>query len=308
VIVLRGPWGDWDSPGEPTAITIGVLDGVHKGHRELLKRLDPTLLRTVLTFDPHPVEVLRPGTAPRLITTIDERIALLEAAGVGCVGVLDLGDIKEQTPREFIDRILVDLLSVSQLVVGSDFRFGRDRSGDVALLTGLGVDLGFRVEVIDLLEAAEMPVSSSRIRALVEQGRVAEAADLLGSRFRLSNEVVDGDKRGREIGYPTANLRPPHRKLIPGNGVYACFATVAGTTHRAAVNVGVRPTFGGEELLIEAFILDFDREIYGEQLTLEFVQYLRPELAFDGVGELVEQMAVDVDQARSILDSVPLRI
>jgi riboflavin kinase/FMN adenylyltransferase len=308
VIVRRGPWESWPRTGEPTALTIGVLDGVHNGHRELLKRLDPTLLRTVLTFDPHPVEVLRPGTAPRLITTIDERIELLEAAGVECVGVLDLGDIKEQTPREFIDAILVDLFSVSQLVVGSDFRFGRDRSGDVTMLVSLGGDLGFRVEVIDLLEMAETPVSSSRIRALVEQGRVAEAADLLGSRFRLGNVVVGGDKRGRQIGYPTANLRPPRRKLIPGNGVYACFATVGGATHQAAVNVGVRPTFGGEELLIEAFILDFDHEIYGEQLTLDFVQYLRPELAFDGVDELVEQMAVDVDQARSILEAVPLRI
>lgn len=303
MIVRTGPWESWERVPGPASMTIGVLDGVHLGHRELLRRLDPSLLRTVLTFDPHPMEVLRPGTAPRLITTIEERIALLEDAGVGCVGVLDLAEIKDQVPQEFVSQVLVERFAVSHLVVGADFRFGKDRSGDVGLLQEMGRRLGFAVDVIGLLEVAQATVSSSRIRALVAEGRVAEAAELLGSRFRLTNVVVDGDKRGREIGYPTANLRPPPRKLIPGHGVYACLATVDGVTHRAAVNVGVRPTFGGEELLIEAFILDFEADIYGRELTLEFVEYLRPELAFAGVAELVEQMAVDVDRASAILSS-----
>lgn len=302
MIIRKGPWEEWEKLAEPASVTVGVLDGVHRGHRELLDRLDSSLVRTVLTFDPHPVEVLRPGTAPRLITTIDERIALLEDAGMGCVAVLDLAEIQEQTPEEFVSRVLAGKFSVEHMVVGADFRFGKDRVGDVGLLVEMGKDFGYRVDVIDLLEVARTPVSSSRVRSLIEDGKVAEAAELLGSRFTLTNEVVDGDKRGREIGYPTANLRPPPRKLIPGNGVYACFAIVDGVVHPAAVNVGVRPTFGGDELLIEAYILDFDADIYGKRLTVEFVQYLRPELAFAGVDELVQRMRVDVDQARSILD------
>lgn len=308
MIVLRGPWAGWEKVTAPTSVTIGVLDGVHRGHRELLRRLDPSLLRTVLTFDPHPLEVLRPGNGPRLITTIEERLVLLEEAGVGCVGVLDLNEIKEQAPREFVEEILVGRVSVAHLVVGADFRFGKDRAGDVPQLEQLGEGLDYRVDVIELVEVGETPVSSSRIRALIEAGRVGEAAQLLGRRFRLTNQVVDGDKRGRKIGYPTANLRPPPGKLIPGHGVYACFATVDGVTRDAAVNVGVRPTFGGDELLIEAHILDFDDEIYGNDVTVEFVQYLRPELAFDGVDDLVEQMEADVSQAESILEEARSRI
>lgn len=301
-MIREGSWERWEKLQQPTSVTIGVLDGVHLGHRELLRRLDPSLLRTVVTFDPHPVEVLRPGTAPRLITTIEERITLLEDAGVGCVGVLDLGEIRDQVPEAFVTDVLVGRFSMRQLVVGSDFRFGKGRSGDVGLLLAMGEDLGYRVDVIELLEMARAPVSSSRIRTLIEDGMVAEAAELLGSRFTLTSEVIDGDKRGREIGYPTANLHPPPRKLVPGNGVYACFAEVDGVTHEAAVNVGVRPTFGGDELVVEAYILDFDAEIYGRELTLEFVQYLRPELAFPSVDVLVERMAGDVTQARAILD------
>lgn len=302
MIVRQGPWEEWAELNQPTSLTIGVLDGVHRGHRELLRRLDPALLRTVLTFDPHPLEVLRPGAAPKLITTIEERIDLLEDAEMGCVGVLDLSEIQEQAPEEFVTAVLVGKFGIEHLVVGADFRFGKDRAGDVALLRSMGKDLGYRVEVIELLEVARAPVSSSRIRALIEEGNVAEAAELLGSRFTVTNEVVDGDKRGREIGYPTANLRPPPGKLIPGHGVYACFATVDDVVRPAAVNVGVRPTFGGDELLVEAFILDFDADIYGKRLTVEFVQYLRPELAFAGVEDLVARMKVDVDQARSILE------
>jgi riboflavin kinase/FMN adenylyltransferase len=301
MIVRRGPWERWEKVAEPTSMTIGVLDGVHLGHRELLRKLDPSLLRTVLTFDPHPIEILRPGTAPRLITTIEERIALFDDAGIGCVGVLDLAEIREQAPEDFIDQVLVARFSVEHLVVGADFRFGKDRAGDVGLLVEMGEEIGYRVDIIELLEMARAPISSSRIRSLIEEGDVAGAAGLLGSRFTLTNEVVDGDKRGRRIGYPTANLRPPSRKLIPGHGVYACYATVEGGTHQAAVNVGVRPTFGGDELLVEAHILDFDADIYGEDVTLEFVQYLRPELAFAGVDELVERMAEDVRQTRTIL-------
>lgn len=302
-MVLDGPWEGWSSPDESTSVTVGVLDGVHRGHRRLLERLDPGLLPTVLTFDPHPIEVLRPGTPPRLITSLDERLRLLEAEGVGCVGVLDLAMIKEQSPQEFVQSVLLGRLDMAHLVVGADFRFGKDRAGDVDLLQGLGQEAGFEVEVVELVSVGADVVSSSRIRSLVEEGLVAEARELLGSWFTLSNDVVDGDKRGRELGFPTANLRPPPRKLMPGHGVYACFASVEGVTHQAAVNVGVRPTFGGDELLVEAYLIDFSGDLYGKLLTLEFVEFLRPELAFDGIEQLVERIEEDVERTRDVLTS-----
>lgn len=306
--VLNGPWLDWPRVEGRSSVTIGVLDGVHVGHRALLSCLDPAMVPTVLTFEPHPVEVLRPGTPPRLITTIEERIELLDAAGVERVGVLDLTEIKELPPEEFVEDVLVDRLDTGHLVVGDDFRFGRDRSGDVELLEALGSRLGFNTESIELINEGEKTVSSSRIRRLIEAGDVSEAAHLLGTPFRITNTVVDGDKRGSDIGFPTANLRPPDRKVIPATGIYACFVLVGDRRYDAAVSVGVRPTFGGGELLIEAFILDFEGNIYGEQITVEFVEYTRPELAFDGVDELVDQMNEDVSGVRAILEAARSRI
>lgn len=285
-----------------SSLTIGVLDGVHLGHRALLSHLDPDLTRTVVTFEPHPIEVLRPGTHPRLITTVDERSDLLRAVGVDEVVVLDLADIKELTPEEFVEKYLVDRLDVGHVVVGSDFRFGKDRAGDVALLERMGESGGWSVDAIDLVHDGDVPVSSSRIRGLIETGDFTNATKMLGSHFTVTAEVVHGDKRGREIGFPTANMRPPARKVIPAIGVYACFATLGDETRPAAVNVGFRPTFDGKDLLIEAFILDFDQEIYGETLRLHFVERLRPELKFDSVEALVDTMTDDVARARRILE------
>jgi riboflavin kinase/FMN adenylyltransferase len=308
MILLDGSWRDWPAATDQSSVTIGVLDGVHLGHRALLGRLDDSMTRTVLTFDPHPVEVLRPGTPPRLITTIGERIVLLDGSGVECVGVLDLAEIKDQAPREFVEGVLIEKLRVGHLVVGEDFRFGKDRSGDVEMLAALGLELGFAVETMNLVADSEAAVSSSRIRGLIEAGRVSAASALLDSWFTVTNTVIDGDKRGREIGFPTANMRPPDRKVLPARGVYSCFATVDGVRHDAAVNVGVRPTFGGGELLIEAFILDFSEDIYGADLTLEFVEFTRPELEFSGVDALVAQMERDVAESRSVLDRARSRI
>ena len=301
--VLRDSWRNWESAAGDASVTIGVLDGVHLGHRDLIGHLGNHYLRTVLTFEPHPVEVLRPGTKPRLITTIDERLSLLEEVGVEQVGVLDLADIKELAPVDFVKSVLVDKLAAARLVVGVDFQFGKDRAGDVIMLRDLGATHGFEVDAIELVGSGVGVVSSSRIRALIEEGRVGEAADLMGSRYQLTNLVVDGDKRGLEIGFPTANLLPPIRKVIPGMGVYAAFASVAGETFQAAVNVGVRPTFGGGNLVVEAFLLDFEEDIYGEELTLSFVEFLRPELEFDRVGDLVARMRLDVEEAREMLDA-----
>lgn len=305
---MDGPWPAWESPKTSTSVTIGVLDGVHRGHRALIERLDASMVRTVLTFDPHPVEVLRPGTPPRLITTIDERVDLLADLGVELVGILDLGEIKEQTPEEFVEGVLVGKLGAAHLVVGLDFRFGKDRSGDVELLNRFGPELGFRTETIGLVEDDGSPVSSSRVRRLIEEGRVAEAASFLDRWYAMTAEVVDGDKRGRQVGYPTANMRPATRKVVPATGVYACFASVGEDRLDAAVNLGVRPTFGGGELLVEAHVLDFDDDVYGREMTVEFVEYLRPELKFDGVDELVERIDDDVARARSILAGARARI
>lgn len=306
--VFEGPWQGWPAAAGPSSVTIGVLDGVHLGHRALLARLDDSMSRTVLTFDPHPVEVLRPGTPPRLITNIEERVALLDDTGVEGVGVLDLAEIKDQTPREFVDGVLVDKLRVAHLVVGEDFRFGKDRSGDVEMLAAFGDELGFVVETIGLVVDGDAAVSSSRIRGLIETGKVSAASALLDSWFTVTNTVIDGDKRGRALGFPTANIRPPNRKVLPGTGVYSCFARLHGNRHDAAVNVGFRPTFGGGELLIEAFILDFDEDIYGEVLTLEFVEYTRPELKFTGIDDLVAQVERDVAESRAVLERARTRI
>ncbi len=226
--VLTGPWARWEAQADPTAVTVGVFDGVHLGHRTLIDRLRATgLVPTVLTFDPHPAEVLSPGTHPRLITSIDERLALLEGAGVELVGVLDLAEIRHLHPGEFVTQVLEERLAMAAMVMGTDFHFGKDRSGDVAFLQSAGDQSGFKVEVVEL-QTVDGIVSSSGIRALLESGDVRQAAVLLGSRYRMSNVVVHGDKRGREIGFPTANLEPPDRKVIPGTGVYAAFASLLG--------------------------------------------------------------------------------
>lgn len=300
--VMHAPWARWE-PELEASVTIGVFDGVHRGHRALIDRLSSAYEKTVLTFDPHPVEILRPGTPPRLITTIDERLALLDGAGVTQTGVLDLKEIKDLAPEVFVEEVLVRRLNMRQLVLGPDFRFGKDRAGDVDLLKRMGGAHGYEVDVIELVSDGGEEVSSSRIRSLIESGRPGEAARYLTTRFSVTAPVVHGDKRGAAIGYPTANLRPPERKVVPANGVYAAFAHLEGRAHPAAVSVGIRPTFGGGELLIEAYIIDFEEDIYGEHLGVEFVEYLRPELNFDEVDSLISQMDTDVAQARSRLES-----
>lgn len=300
--VLAERISDW-APAGSSSVTVGVFDGVHRGHRALISRLDDDLVKTVLTFEPHPVEVLRPGTPPRLITTVEERLALLEGVGVSQVGILDLRVIRDLEPRDFVEQILLARLDMRHLALGPDFRFGKDRSGDVALLEDLARRHGFEVETVGLVSDGDGPVSSSRVRRLIESGRVARAAEELSTRFRITGPVIHGDKRGAAIGFPTANLEPPPRKVVPATGIYAAFAHIRGRVERAAVNVGHRPTFGGGELLVEAYIIDFDGEIYGEELTIEFVEYLRAEVDFPGVGDLVEQMRRDVERSMALLES-----
>ena len=296
--ILDGPYSDWE-PGPPAAVTVGVLDGVHLGHRSLLRHLVADgLIPTVATFEPHPIEVLVPGEVPRLITTLEERLEILEELGVQQVAVLDLGLIRELSPEEFVERILVQRLNTKRIVAGVDFQFGKNRTGTVALLMWLGDEYGYEPEILDLV-IEDGVVSSSRIRGLIESGAVGEAAGLLGGWYRMTNTVDEGDGRGRKIGFPTANLAPPDRKVIPGDGVYAARAHVQGSVRAAAVNVGVRPTFeSGGPRLVEAHLLDFDEDIYGEEIRVDFVERLRDELKFDSIDELVAQMHRDVEQTR----------
>lgn len=282
-------------------MTVGVLDGVHLGHRRLVAEVVADgLAPTVVTFDPHPIETLVPGTNPRLITDLAERIDLLASIGIERVAVLDLAEIRELSPETFVSEILVGKLAARRVVTGVDFQFGKNRTGNVALLASLSDRMGFTLDVIDLV-ISNGTVSSSRIRGLIETQRVAEAAELLGSRYRMTNTVIDGDKRGREIGFPTANLNPPDRKVIPGDGVYAALAVVDGEVHPAAVNVGVRPTFGGGSRVIEAYLLDYENDLYDKRMTLEFVDCIRDELRFDSIDDLITRMKEDVRQTRSIL-------
>lgn len=303
--VVRGNPLEWEGLSEPSTVTLGVFDGVHLGHQELIARAfghDGT--RVVITFDPHPIEVLAPGTPPQLLTTLDERLDLLEALGTEVAVVLNLADIRHLSPGEFVELVLLDRLKVSALAIGADFHFGRDRAGDVPFLRASSEAHRFDLDVVDLINAGDRLISSSHIRSLVAAGDISTAAHLMGSWYQMTNVVVDGDKRGRAIGFPTANLDPVTRKALPRDGVYATLATVRGTTHQSATNVGTRPTFGPGRRLVEAYLFDFDDEIYGEDLKIEFVDYLRPELKFDRVEDLVDRMTEDVGRSREILSTV----
>jgi riboflavin kinase/FMN adenylyltransferase len=282
----------------PRRVAIGTFDGVHRGHREVIRGSD-----TVLTFDPHPLSVIAPPRAPRLLTTLERKAELVAGLGVDEMVVIPFDqEFAALTAQEFVDRVLVDLLRATHVGVGENFRFGHGAEGDAARLAA---DPRFETHVAPLLEIDGEVVSSSHIRGLVLGGAVEYADELLGAPFTITEEVVHGDRRGRELGFPTANLIPRDGYVTPGHGVYACRATLAdGRTFAAATNVGVRPMFvTGRGELIEAYLLDFDGDIYGEPLRLEFLKRLRGEKRFDSVDALVEQMGHDVDEARAVAGS-----
>jgi riboflavin kinase/FMN adenylyltransferase len=270
---------------------VGEFDGVHLGHRAVIEGSD-----TVLTFEPHPLAVVRPEAAPKLLNSLEVKAELIEQLGVQELVVIPFDQgFAHQSPHEFIDHVLVERLGATRVSVGENFRFGHRAAGDPELL---GADGRFETRVVPLVEVDGEVVSSSRIRALIAGGEVATAARLLGSPFRMRGEVVGGDRRGRTLGFPTANLVPDERLVCPGHGVYAARAG----DHAAAVNVGVRPTFGtGRAVLVEAYLLDFDADLYGQVLTVEFMLRLRGERRFESVDALVEQMRRDVDRTRELL-------
>jgi riboflavin kinase/FMN adenylyltransferase len=279
-----------DVEPRPRRVAVGEFDGVHLGHREVIGGSD-----TVLTFEPHPLQVVRPEAAPRLLTSLDVKVELIAALGVKELVVIpfDKG-FASQSPRDFIDHVLVDRLGVTRVSVGENFRFGFKAAGDPDMLAA---DERFETRVVPLVEVDGEIVSSSHIRGLVAAGDVEQAARLLGAPFQLRGEVVHGDERGRTLGFPTANLIPDEALVCPGHGIYV--ARSDGVC--AAVSIGVRPTFGtGRALLIEAYLIDRQVDLYGETLKLEFLSRLRGERRFESREALIEQMQRDVDQARTL--------
>jgi riboflavin kinase/FMN adenylyltransferase len=277
------------------SVAVGTFDGVHLGHREVIAGAD-----SVLTFDPHPVSVVAPQHTPKLLTTLERKAELLAELGVGELIVIPFdADFAQRSAAEFIDDVLVGALGARQVAIGENFRFGHKAQGDPGLLLA---DSRFTTVVHPLLEVDGEIVSSSHIRGLVLAGEVGEANRLLGSIFQLAGTVAHGDKRGRELGFPTANLVPDDALVCPGHGVYACLAYEDPAHPRpAAVSIGVRPTFEtGRGELIEAYILDFEGDLYGQTLRLEFLARLRGERRFEDPTALIEQMHRDVQRTREL--------
>ncbi len=276
--------------GVPRTVAVGTFDGVHLGHREVIAGSD-----SVLTFDPHPVSVVAPQHTPKLLTTLERKAELIASLGVWETMVIPFdADFAALSAAEFIEEVLVGSLGASRVSIGENFRFGHRAQGDPAMLAA---DERFETVVHPLLEVDGEIVSSSHIRGLLGAGDVAEANRLLGSTFRLTGTVAHGDKRGRKLGFPTANLVPAEDLAFPGHGVYACLAQPSRADPRpAAVSIGVRPTFQtGRGELIEAYILDFEGDLYDATLTLEFLERLRGERRFESAEGLVEQMHRDVE-------------
>jgi len=274
-------------------VAVGTFDGVHLGHREVIAGAD-----SVLTFEPHPVAVVAPQHTPKLLTTLERKAELVASLGVSELIVIPFdADFAQRSAQEFLDGVLVGALGASQVSIGENFRFGHRAQGDPALLLA---DDRFTTVVHPLLEVDGEIVSSSHIRGLVLAGELTEANRLLGSTFQLEGVVAHGDRRGRELGFPTANLVPDETLACPGHGVYACLAD----GRPAAVSVGVRPTFEtGRGELIEAYILDFDGDLYDRELRLEFLARLRGERRFEDPQALVEQMHRDVERTREIVEA-----
>ncbi len=300
------------SPPKDTTVTIGTFDGVHRGHQHLLRRViakaaGADLLSVALTFRNHPRSVLSPESKPKYLTTPEERAALIKAQGIDLVIGLDFTlELSMLKAREFVSILSTDL-KMKGLLVGPDFALGHRREGDISTLKGLGSEMGFWVETIEPVEGNEGVIKSSRVRNFVSEGEVEKASHMLGRPHSITGLVVEGERRGRLLGFPTANLSMDPDLVVPGNGIYATWAYVDGLRYQSATSIGVRPTFGAGPRTVEAFILDFDKDIYQQSLTLEFVSRLREELPFSSSDALVQQIKEDVDQAQATL-SAPQKV
>lgn len=297
-----GGWGR-------SIVTIGVFDGVHKGHQATIghavaRAREIGVKSVVVTFDPHPAEVVRPGSHPAVLTEPTRKAELIEALGVDVLCVLPFTPEFSRLPAEaFVHDVLVEHLHAALVVVGENFRFGHRAAGDVALLERLGRTFGYAVEGAPLVAEAGTVFSSTYIRSCVAAGDVVAAARALGRPHRLEGVVVRGDQRGRELGFPTANLLCHRYAAVPADGVYAARLVRRGQREplMAAVSIGTNPSFSGRERRVEAYVLDFDADLYGERLALDFVAHLRGQVRYDSVEPLVAQIAEDVERTRQAL-------
>ena len=292
---------------ETNVVVIGVFDGVHKGHQQLLNRAKEIADgRTIvaLTFDPHPTTVFAPDKAPTMLTTLADRVELLKIHNADQVAVMKFNEkFAAMSPEDFVSTVLVNQLHASTVIVGKNFTYGHKAAGNVESLIKAGLQNNFTVDAQELKADTEV-ISSSRIRKLVIEGKVEEARELLSRPHRLDGVVVHGEKRGREIGYPTANLGNIEGQTIPADGIYAGWLTVGINFWPAAISIGTNPTFEGERgRQVEAYALDQEGlELYDKSASIEFGWYLRPTLKFDGLDELLVQMKLDCDKARELTE------
>jgi riboflavin kinase/FMN adenylyltransferase len=302
------PW-----PGERSVVTIGAYDGVHRGHlaviAEVRRRAEAEGARSVvLTFDRHPASIVRPESAPKLLTDLDQKLELLEATGVDATVVIAFdAEQSREEPESFVTRVLVDCLRVAAIVVGDDFHFGRGRGGNVALLREVGAAHDFEVHPLSLVQRDDGPeeaLSSTAIRRAMAGGQVELAEEMLGHPFEARGVVVKGDQRGRLLGFPTANVEVPNVICLPSDGVYAgWYVRPDGSRHACAMNLGRRPTFyeHADHSLLEAHLLDFAGDLYGERARVQFTHFLRSERKFDGFDAIKSQLKSDVEHARVML-------
>ncbi|WP_051037529.1 bifunctional riboflavin kinase/FAD synthetase [Nocardia otitidiscaviarum] len=292
-------------------LTIGVFDGVHRGHAQLISRAVKSAAArgvpaVLMTFDPHPLEVVRPGSHPAQLTTLDRRAELVAELGIDVMVVMPFTqEFMKLTPERYVQELLVDKLQVAEVVVGDNFTFGKQAAGTVDTMRELGGRYGFDTDGVQLLGEHAVTFSSTYIRSCVVAGDMAAAAEALGRPHRVEGIVVRGDGRGKGLGFPTANVAPHLHAAVPADGVYAGWFTVLDSgdpvRRMAAVSVGTNPTFDGRNRTVEPHVLDFDGDLYGKRVAVDFVEQLRGMRKFDSIDELVEAMGRDVKQAREIL-------
>jgi riboflavin kinase/FMN adenylyltransferase len=299
------------APGRPAAVTIGVFDGVHRGHQHLVRSMLEAarveeLASVAITFNPHPRAVLRPGMPVTYLTSLEERVEQLQALGLDAVAVLPFtSELAQLSPQDFL-AMLVDELQMRLLVVGPDFALGRDRAGTIGVMRAAGERLGFRVEVAPLLAEEGEKVGSSAVRQALAEGDVERVGLLLGRPFTLRGPVVEGDRRGRTLGFPTANIAMGLDRALPAFGIYVTRALLRESAHQSCTSIGIRPTFNaGPRPTIETFIMDFDADVYGQELTIELLHRLRGELRFDSPEELIEAMHGDIRDTREWFQAHP---
>jgi len=313
VKILRDPLGNDDLP-QGAVISIGSFDGVHIGHQAVLTHVvdrarSMGVAAVAMTFDPHPIKLLRPGVAPRLLTTLEQRLALIAQTGIETSLVVPFTHrLARMSAADFVRDVLVDRLAVREVYIGNNFRFGADRGGDVELLTSLGAELGFEAAAAPLVEAEGRVVSSTRVRQAVADGRVEEVVALLGRSVFLDGAVLEGKRLGRTLGFPTLNIEVEN-ELSPSNGVYITAVHIPSfaRTFPAVTNIGVRPTVYQNSLTtVESHLLDFTADVYQEQVRLYFLERVREERRFDSTLDLMAQIRRDVGQARDYFDHHPL--